>query len=146
MARDSVTGPARGHSNASGLIAVPANPLIMDARSYVVVLEPEPAGGYSAHIPAFRGAHTQGDTIEETLSNARDVITGYVEILAERGEPIPPSDLRARNDKLRHLRDAVDAGVADVEAGRTKPLTDELLRAIAQRGRRLSKVRRSGPT
>ena len=51
--------------------------------------------------------------------------------------------LRARNDKLRHLRAAVDAGIADIEAGRTKPLTDELLRAIAQRGRRLSKARQS---
>lgn len=65
----------------------------MDARSYVVVLEPEPEGAYSAHIPASRGAHTQGETVEETLSNARDVIAGYVEILTERGEPIPPSDL-----------------------------------------------------
>jgi antitoxin HicB len=67
--------------------------LLMDARSYVVVLEPEPDGGYSAHIPAFRGAHTQGETVEEIVSNARDVIAGYVEILTERGEQVPPSDL-----------------------------------------------------
>ncbi|HTD36058.1 MAG TPA: type II toxin-antitoxin system HicB family antitoxin [Candidatus Limnocylindrales bacterium] len=67
----------------------------MDARSYAVVLEPEPEGGYSAHIPAFRGAHTQGETVEEALANARDVIVGYVEILTERGEPLPPSDLAA---------------------------------------------------
>jgi predicted RNase H-like HicB family nuclease len=65
----------------------------MDARSYAVVLEPELEVGYSAHIPAFRGAHTQGETVEEALSNARDVIAGYVKILTERGEPIPPSDL-----------------------------------------------------
>jgi predicted RNase H-like HicB family nuclease len=75
------------------LIAAPAKSLVMDARSYAVVLEPEPEGGYSAHIPAFRGAHTQGETVEEALSNARDVIAGYVEVLTERGEPIPPSDL-----------------------------------------------------
>lgn len=61
----------------------------MSARSYVVVITPEPEGGYSAHIPAFRGAHTQGETVEEAVSNARDVIVGYVEVLAERGEPIP---------------------------------------------------------
>jgi antitoxin HicB len=67
----------------------------MDARSYAVVLEPEPDGGYSAHIPAFHGAHTQGETVEEALSNARDVIAAYVEVLTERasqppGFPLPP--------------------------------------------------------
>lgn len=74
-------------------MAGPANTLVMDARSYAVVLEPELEGGYSAHIPAFRGAHTQGETVEEALTNARDVIAGYIEILIERGEPIPPSDI-----------------------------------------------------
>lgn len=70
-----------------------ANPLVVDARSYAVVLELEPEGGYCAHIPAFRGVHTQGETVEEALTNARDVIAAYVEILAERGEPIPRSNL-----------------------------------------------------
>ena len=50
--------------------------------------------------------------------------------------------LRARNDKLRHLRASVDLGLADVKAGRTKPLTDDLLRDIAARGRRLAKSRK----
>ena len=64
-------------------------------RSYAVVLEPEAEGGFSVHIPAFRGAHTQGETLEEALANARDVIDGYLEVMAEHGEPIPPSDLAA---------------------------------------------------
>jgi predicted RNase H-like HicB family nuclease len=64
-------------------------------RSYAVVLEPEAEGGYSVHIPAFRGAHTQGETVDECLANARDVIEAFVEVLAERGEPIPPSDVAA---------------------------------------------------
>jgi antitoxin HicB len=65
------------------------------SRSYSVVLEPDPEGGYSVHIPAFRGAHTQGETVEEALANAREVIELYAEILTERGEPLPPSDLAA---------------------------------------------------
>ncbi len=64
-------------------------------RTYTVVLEPETDGGYSVHIPAFRGAHTQGDTVEECLSNARDVIDLHIEIMSERGESIPPSDVAA---------------------------------------------------
>jgi antitoxin ParD1/3/4 len=50
--------------------------------------------------------------------------------------------LRARNDKLRELRAAVDLGIADAEAGRTKPLTDDLLREIAERGRQLAGSRK----
>jgi predicted RNase H-like HicB family nuclease len=64
-------------------------------RSYAVVLEPEAEGGYSVHIPAFRGAHTQGETVDECLANAREVIEAYVDVLTERGEPIPPSDVAA---------------------------------------------------
>jgi antitoxin ParD1/3/4 len=51
--------------------------------------------------------------------------------------------LRARNHKLRNLRVAIDAGDADIEAGRSKPLTDALLRDIAKRGRARAQVRKS---
>jgi antitoxin HicB len=62
-------------------------------RSYTVVLEPEAEGGFSVHIPAFRGAHTQGETVEECLANAREVIELHAEIMIARGEPLPPSDV-----------------------------------------------------
>jgi antitoxin ParD1/3/4 len=44
--------------------------------------------------------------------------------------------LRIRSEKLRRLRADLDVGLADLESGRTKPLTDELLRDIADRGRK----------
>ena len=62
-------------------------------RSYAVVLEPEVEGGYSVHIPAFQGAHTQGETVEECLANAREVIELHAEVMTGRGEPLPPSDV-----------------------------------------------------
>ena len=62
-------------------------------RSYAVVLHPEEEGGFSVHIPAFRGAHTQGETIDECLANAREVILLHAEVYAERGEALPPSDV-----------------------------------------------------
>jgi predicted transcriptional regulator len=40
------------------------------------------------------------------------------------------------------LRAAVDLGIADAENHRTKPLTDELLRDIAERGRKIVKAYR----
>jgi predicted RNase H-like HicB family nuclease len=66
---------------------------VASERSYAVVLEPEAEGGFSVHIPAFRGAHTQGETVEECLANAREVIELHAEVMTERGEPLPPSDI-----------------------------------------------------
>jgi antitoxin ParD1/3/4 len=42
--------------------------------------------------------------------------------------------LRIRSEKLRRLRADLDLGLSDLEKGRTRPLTDELLRDIADRG------------
>lgn len=49
--------------------------------------------------------------------------------------------LRARTNKLRDLRAAIDLGFDDVKSGRTRPLSDELLRDIADRGRKRAKRR-----
>lgn len=45
---------------------------------FKVVLEPSKDGGYAVHVPAFRGCHTQGETIEEALENAKDAIKTYL--------------------------------------------------------------------
>jgi hypothetical protein len=56
-------------------------------------------------------------------------------------------DLRLpRNDKLRQLRAEIDLGVLDAEAYRTEPLTDDLLREIADKGRQLAESRKPRPT
>lgn len=65
----------------------------MDALSYSVVLEREPDGGFSATVPAFPEAVTQGDTIDEALKNARDVIALCIVSRRDLGDEIPPSDL-----------------------------------------------------
>jgi antitoxin ParD1/3/4 len=49
--------------------------------------------------------------------------------------------LRARLAKRRALVSALKAGLADVEAGRVKPLTDDLLREIAARRRKQAEAR-----
>jgi antitoxin ParD1/3/4 len=48
--------------------------------------------------------------------------------------------LQSRQAKLRYLRDAVGAAVANVDAGRTQPLTSAVLRDIAERGRNAAAV------
>jgi antitoxin HicB len=58
-------------------------------RQYTVLLSPEEAGGYSVSIPAFDGAVTQGDTFEEAMENALDVIQLFLASYAEEGIAIP---------------------------------------------------------
>jgi predicted RNase H-like HicB family nuclease len=49
-------------------------------------------GGFNVRIPAFPHAHTQGDTVEEALANAREVIELEIEVADERGDELPDSD------------------------------------------------------
>ena len=55
---------------------------------YTVLVSQED-GAYIVDVPALPGCHTYGDTLEEALANAREAIELYLEVLRERGEPIP---------------------------------------------------------
>jgi predicted RNase H-like HicB family nuclease len=59
------------------------------ASQYNLFLEPDPDGGYVADIPALPGCYSQGETVEEALSNARDAILLTIEDMRERGELLP---------------------------------------------------------
>jgi antitoxin HicB len=61
-------------------------------RTYTVLLQPEPEGGYTVTCPALPGLVTYGATLEEGRAMAADAIRGYIECLREDGEPIPESD------------------------------------------------------
>lgn len=59
-------------------------------RRYTIILHPDTEdGGYSVTVPALPGCITEGDTLEEAITMAREAITGFLEALAKRGEPIP---------------------------------------------------------
>jgi antitoxin HicB len=66
-------------------------PAVMEVR-YAVVLEPEAEGGFSVSVPALPEAHTQGETVEEALANAREVVLAVITDRCAHGEEIPPSD------------------------------------------------------
>ncbi len=55
---------------------------------FTVLIHPTEEGGYWAEVPAFPGCFTQGETIEETLQNAKDAIECHIEALKEDGQPI----------------------------------------------------------
>ena len=44
-----------------------------------VIVEQDEDGMYVAHVPELPGCHTQGETVEEVLSNIREAIELYLE-------------------------------------------------------------------
>jgi predicted RNase H-like HicB family nuclease len=60
------------------------------SHAYTVVLRREPEGSYTVVVPALRGCLTSGDTVDEALDNAREVIPAFLEVMREDGEPLPP--------------------------------------------------------
>lgn len=72
----------------------------MSTRSFAIVLEPDPSGGYTAIVPALPGVVTEGDTLDDTLENARDAIRLCLEDLAEQGAEIPESDIGAKLERV----------------------------------------------
>ncbi len=68
---------------------------VSTAYRYVVVLKPtsyEDEVGYTVNVPALPGCITEGDTVGEALSNAKEAIEAYILSLKDRGLPIPPCD------------------------------------------------------
>src|SRR5438105_1746229 len=75
------------------------------ARTYTFVFDPEPEGGYTVTCPALPGLVTYGETLDEARKMARDAMEGLIEVMLERGTPVPESDApdaMPRFDRLAH--------------------------------------------
>jgi predicted RNase H-like HicB family nuclease len=81
--------------------------------TYTVVLRREPEGGYTVLVPALPGCLTCGDTIEEALEMAREVVPAFVEVLEEDGKPAPPD----QPDVHLNMRDMEEALVYRLTVG-----------------------------
>ena len=58
-----------------------------------VLLHPGEDGYVVAEVPSLPGCVSQGRTREEALANIREAIALHVEVLQERGEPVPDDDV-----------------------------------------------------
>jgi antitoxin HicB len=57
---------------------------------YTVLVEFDPEGpGYVVSVPTLPGCFTQGGTVDEALTRAREAIAGHVAALRDIGEPVP---------------------------------------------------------
>lgn len=57
--------------------------------TFPVIVEKDADGFFVADCPDLQGCHTQGDTLEEAITNIRDAIKLHVKILREDKEDIP---------------------------------------------------------
>lgn len=60
-----------------------------EARSYTILLRPEPEGGYTVLVPLLPGCITYGRTIKEAQRMAEEAIELYVDTLRDQREEIP---------------------------------------------------------
>ena len=60
-------------------------------RSYTILIIPaEPEeGGYWVKVPSLPGCVTQGESVEEALTNAKEAIEAYILSLQDRGLQVP---------------------------------------------------------
>ncbi len=62
---------------------------------YTVVLLPSPEGGYVVHVPVLYDAVTEGDTFDQCMAMAADLIENTLAVMVERGEDIPVESVPA---------------------------------------------------
>ena len=61
----------------------------MKYYTFRTIIEPDENNTYHGWVPALKGCHTFGDSIEETKKNLKEAIEVYVESLEIDGELIP---------------------------------------------------------
>ena len=52
-------------------------------RSFTAIIEKDEDGIYVGRVPELRGCVTQGDTIDELITNLKDAIQLYIEVKGE---------------------------------------------------------------
>ena len=57
--------------------------------NFPVIIEQDEDGFFVADCPDLAGCHTQGKTLEEAITNIRDVIKLHLKILKEEKQEIP---------------------------------------------------------
>ncbi|TEU19044.1 MAG: type II toxin-antitoxin system HicB family antitoxin, partial [Anaerolineales bacterium] len=60
----------------------------MKEFAFTVIIEPD-NGSYHAFVPALKGCHTFGDTLEEAQTNIVEAIQLHLESMLEDREEIP---------------------------------------------------------
>ena len=65
----------------------------MPDTEYTVVVIEDDSGGYWTEVPSIPGTGSQGEPIEEAVSNTKEAIGHMLEYLRARGDPLPTRDI-----------------------------------------------------
>jgi len=57
---------------------------------YTVIIHQAEEGGYWVEVPSLAGCYSQGETIEETMENAKEAIESHLKALKEDRQEILP--------------------------------------------------------
>jgi predicted RNase H-like HicB family nuclease len=59
------------------------------SQTFPIILLPQPEGGYFVQCPTLPGCYSQGDSVEEAMTNIREAIELAIEDLIATGQPMP---------------------------------------------------------
>ncbi len=66
------------------------------AREIELIFEPQDEGGFHVYAPDLPGLHTQGEDLEDAMTNATEAVALYVEGLREDGESLDTGVIRRK--------------------------------------------------
>jgi predicted RNase H-like HicB family nuclease len=61
----------------------------MFKQKYIVVIEQDEDGIYVGSVPALKGCHSQGETLDELLGNMKEAIEAHLEYLKQNQDEVP---------------------------------------------------------
>ena len=59
---------------------------------YTVIVHNAEEGGYWVEVPLLPGCYSQGETIDEALSNVREAIELHIQGLKDDGQDVPKDE------------------------------------------------------
>ena len=60
---------------------------------FEAIFTPQEEGGFTVEVPDLPGCISEGDTLEEAEKNIEEAIELYLEVLEERGIPLPQREV-----------------------------------------------------
>ncbi len=96
------------------MIAVPSK----EHESYsfkILPLSEEDGGGLLIYFPDLKGCMSDGETIEEAITNGYDAVQGWIDVRRGLGYKIPKPSLKAKNKEHAHEVEFPDGSKACVD-------------------------------
>jgi len=67
---------------------------------YTIIIYEAEEGGYWSKVPALPGCGSQGETIDEAITNTREAIESHIIALREDGQEVP-TELASMYSRIR---------------------------------------------